>query len=57
MELPSPVVLIAEDDTAIGELLRDCLESEGYTVVRACEGSQVIAQLHKARVDLLLLDV
>jgi len=57
MELPSPVLLIAEDDPAIRQLLQEFLEDEGYTVALACEGSQVIAQLHNTKIDLLLLDV
>ena len=57
MDRPLPVVLVAEDDPAIGSLLQELLEAEGYATIVARQGPQVLAQLETTRVDLLLLDV
>lgn len=57
MDVPPPVLLVAEDDPAVGSLLQELFASEGYAVSVACQGAQVLAQLESTRVDLLLLDV
>jgi DNA-binding response OmpR family regulator len=57
VELPSPVLLVAEDDPTIQQLLQELLEDEGYTVLLTGDGSHVLSQLHNTRIDLLLLDV
>ena len=57
VDCPPPVVLVAEDDPAIGSLLQELLEAEGYAAIVARQGPQILAQLETTRVDLLLLDV
>jgi len=52
-------VLIADDSETILLLLRTRLEMEGYQVVTACDGQEVMEVLHRdpePRPDVLLLD-
>ena len=53
----APLILIAEDETAIREGLRDALESEGYRVDAAANGPDTLRALREAAPDLLLLDI
>jgi len=50
-------ILIAEDDTRIREGLVDLLESEGYRVTAAGDGSTAEQLLDKAVFDLAILDI
>ncbi len=50
-------VLIAEDNPVNRELLRELLESRGYSVTEACDGQQALASLEESRPDILLLDL
>ena len=50
-------VLIAEDNPVNRELLRELLETRGYTVVEACNGQEALGQIEAARPDILLLDL
>ncbi len=50
-------ILIAEDDMHIRNGLTDTLESEGYQVIQAENGTQALALVEKNTVDLLLLDI
>lgn len=52
-----PHILIAEDEEAIRELLREFLEGEGFAISEATDGLQVQAALAEKRVDLVLMDV
>ena len=49
-------ILIAADDEAIRELLAMILEEEGYTVIRARDGQEAVAQLERDGCDLLITD-
>lgn len=49
-------ILIAEDNAVNRELLRELLESRGYAVVEACDGSEAL-QLLETQPDILLLDI
>ena len=51
-----PIIVIAEDDPAILELLALVLEGEGYRVRRTADGAAALAQLAAERADLLLTD-
>ena len=51
------VILIADDDPSIRELLRQELSSEGYIVRQAVDGRDAIAQVKASKPDLLILDV
>ncbi|MGN0845882.1 MAG: response regulator transcription factor [Kiritimatiellia bacterium] len=50
-------ILVAEDELNIREALADLLESEGYSVRTVADGATALAEVGKARPDLLLLDV
>ena len=50
-------VLIAEDNPVNRELLRELLETRGYTVIEACDGQEALHQIEKTQPDILLLDL
>lgn len=50
-------VLVVEDDPGVGELLRDELEAQGYTVDWAQDGEEASALLALFPFDLMVLDV
>jgi DNA-binding NtrC family response regulator len=53
----SPQLLVVEDDLAICDLVRECLEAEGYAVVTADGMEQAVAALTQRQFDLVLSDV
>ena len=50
-------LLVADDEPAIRDLLRDFLETQGYTVVTASDGKEALAVARETNPDLVLLDV
>ncbi|MEG1779151.1 MAG: response regulator, partial [Oscillospiraceae bacterium] len=50
-------VLVADDDSNIGELLRLYLEKEGYAVTLATDGEQAIQRFNAETPDIVLLDI
>jgi DNA-binding response OmpR family regulator len=52
----SPRLLVVEDDPTISDLVRECLEAEGYVVVTAGDMEQVVAALTQCQFDLVLAD-
>ncbi len=50
-------ILIIDDDTHIGDLLQEALETEGYRVSRAYSGTEAVLFLGRERPDLILLDL
>ncbi|MCZ7567966.1 MAG: response regulator [Ardenticatenaceae bacterium] len=50
-------ILVADDDEAIRELLRDLLESEGYEVDTAVDGSEALRKLGQQTPALVVLDL
>lgn len=52
-----PSILIAEDEPALLELLRDVLEEAGYEVAAARDGVEALEQLERRPFDLLLTDI
>ena len=50
-------VLIVEDDEPSMKLLHDVLDSHGYAVLRASEGTPVLALVQDHRPDLILMDI
>jgi CheY-like chemotaxis protein len=50
-------ILIAEDNPANRELLRERLEASGYNVTEACNGQEALDMIAQTRPDLLLLDI
>lgn len=55
--VPSPRILIAEDDRDIVELIRYKLESESFRVDCAYDGATALRKVREQRPDLLLLDL
>jgi DNA-binding response OmpR family regulator len=54
---PQPVVLAADDDEDILELIAFRLERSGYTVLRARDGEEALRIAREAKPDLAVLDV
>ncbi|MFG2678139.1 response regulator transcription factor [Streptomyces sp. NPDC048392] len=50
-------VLLAEDDRAIRHALERALTLEGYRVTAVADGIEALAQAHRGRPDVLVLDV
>ena len=55
--LADTTILIADDEAAIRDLLRDILEPEGATVKLARSGTEALKQLEADEPDLAILDV
>jgi two-component system, cell cycle sensor histidine kinase and response regulator CckA len=55
----SETILLVDDNQIFRKLLREALESTGYTVLDACNGIHAIELLaqHRGRVDLVLTDI
>ena len=51
------VILIADDEAEIRDLLRLYLENSGYDVLEAADGLEAMEILEKEHVDLAVLDV
>ena len=51
-----PLILIADDDPDIREVVRILLESEGFRIVEAVDGDDAISKIDPA-IDLYILDV
>jgi DNA-binding response OmpR family regulator len=52
-----PVILAADDDEDILEMVAFRLERSGYTVVRAHDGAEALAAARETLPDLIVLDV
>jgi DNA-binding response OmpR family regulator len=50
-------ILIVDDDQNIRNIVRLCLETEGYAVQQAVNGADALEQIHRATPDLVLLDL
>lgn len=50
-------ILVADDDRSIVELVQLTLESDGYKVFTAHDGSSALEKINKYHPDLLILDV
>jgi two-component system cell cycle sensor histidine kinase/response regulator CckA len=55
----SETVLLVEDEGTLRELIRECLESTGYTVLEAAHGAEAlkVCERHPAPIHLLMTDV
>ncbi len=54
---PIPRILVAEDDTALRNLLVMSLKSYGYEILAAADGTEALDIFLKEPVDLVLLDI
>lgn len=50
-------ILIVEDESLLGNLLKQRLEHEGFNVVWCKDGEEAIASLRSKKPDLILLDI
>jgi CheY-like chemotaxis protein len=50
-------IVVADDNPASRELMRELLESSGYNVVDAADGSEALERTLEARPDLVVLDI
>jgi two-component system response regulator AtoC len=50
-------VLVADDDASIRSLLKQLLTDEGYAVLEAATGSEVVEQVKESSPDLVIMDV
>jgi two-component system cell cycle sensor histidine kinase/response regulator CckA len=53
------VILVADDESAIHNSVREILDDEGYEVLMAADGNEalLLSNAHKGNIDLLLTDV
>lgn len=52
-----PVVLIADDETYIRDIIRRALPSSDYSILEASEGNETLEILRSKHVDVLILDL
>ena len=50
-------ILVAEDNPASSELIREVLSGRGYEVIEACDGRQALQKIEEMEPDLVLLDI
>jgi putative two-component system response regulator len=50
-------ILVADDQVANRELLEELLTTQGFTVITVSDGADVIQELVKTQIDLVLMDV
>ncbi len=55
--VPTPRVLVVDDDRAVRESLRRSLEFNGYAVSLAGDGAEALASIAKSSPDALVIDV
>jgi CheY-like chemotaxis protein len=50
-------ILVADDNAASRELIREVLEVSGYDVVEAADGREAVNEAHRHAPDLVLVDI
>jgi CheY-like chemotaxis protein len=50
-------ILVAEDNPASSELIREVLSGRGYEIIEACDGRQALEKIEETQPDLVLLDI
>ena len=55
--MPSPTILLLEDELALARLIREALERSGYVVRHCADGQQGLQSARQRPPDLLLVDV
>ena len=53
----SEVILVADDEKEIADLVALYLENEGYRAVKCYDGTQAMDIVEKERLDLAILDI
>src|SRR5215212_8610914 len=57
MQPDGPLILVAEDDRALRDLLDSLLTDEGYRVLTAADGVEALAIGGRSQPDVILLDL
>lgn len=57
MSEPQPNILIIDDDIELSDMLAEYLESENFTVSKACDGAMGVKQAQEKKYDAIVLDV
>ena len=52
-----PLILIVEDDAAVGSMIEDYLESNGYRTARAHDGREAVEMVTSLMPDLIVMDL
>jgi DNA-binding response OmpR family regulator len=52
-----PVVLIVEDEKTLLSIITDTLESEGFSMLKACDGNEGLRMFFDKQPDILVADV
>ena len=55
--LPSPRILLVEDDTRLAELVNTYLSEHGFIVNTEAQGDRVVTRVQRDKPDLIILDV
>ena len=50
-------ILVAEDNPASSELIREVLSGRGYEIIEASDGRQALEKIEETEPDLVLLDI
>ena len=50
-------ILLAEDEPALGQIVKESLETKGFTVILCKDGQEALAMYQKEQPNLLVLDV
>jgi CheY-like chemotaxis protein len=56
-EQPRPVVLVADDDPVVRDLVRASLASKGYVIEEACNGLEAVEKVLAHDIDLVVTDL
>jgi two-component system response regulator TrcR len=57
MAMTKPYILLAEDEPALGLIVKESLESRDFAVILCTDGVQAMDQYHLKKPDILVLDV
>lgn len=52
-----PTILYAEDELFLGKIVKESLESRGYTVLMESDGANVVPLFNRANADICVLDI
>ncbi len=55
--MPSPTVLVVDDDPHLREILHTVLAGEGYQVSTAADGEQALGRTEGGLIDIIVMDV
>ncbi len=51
------LILVCDDEEDIRQSVKDVLTDEGFDVITACDGKDLLDKLKKSKPDLILLDI